>query len=217
MNSKPFAIALLLAAVASGCMSPAGTPKAADLQTRDGRPKTVVLLRAITDVEGRIAPPFEALSPPDNLAIGCGGFSSGGNIKPVTLRFLSAETRKEGWTYLLLEPGFYYLSALPPISGNALAYDAQWKTSPRWSIEIPPGARIFYAGTFYLPGKGRWMLFRSRQLAAFDTNRIEVRDETSQAEQIVRQNCPELLPMSVQLAKAHQPGDTMILRTPIGK
>lgn len=48
---------------------------------------------------------------------------------PAELRFLSGETRKEGWTYLLLEPGLHYLAAHEPQSTNVFAYDARWSTS----------------------------------------------------------------------------------------
>jgi hypothetical protein len=150
-----------------------------------------------------------------NIALGVGDFWTGGKIKAAKLRFLSDDTRNEGWTYLLLEPGqIYYLAAHEPISTGSMDYDALWEVCPRWSIEIPANGRLIYGGTLYLPGTGRWMLLRAKQLAEFDRGHVEVRDESGQAEQIAKRWFASLGLMSIQLAKKCELGDTIILQTP---
>jgi hypothetical protein len=205
---------VLVALAGAGCATTSGPPT--DVQARQS---AVLLLRLITEVEGRIAPPFpSSLLPTDNIALGVGEFSNGGKIRAATLRFLSGNTRKEGWAYLLLEPGqVYYLAPHEPISTGALKYDALWATRPRWSVEIPAQARLVYGGTFYLPGKGQWRLFGAKQLVEFDEAKAEVRNESIQAEQIVKQRLSGLGHMSIQLAKKWEPGDTIVLQTPHGK
>ena len=210
-------LALALAMIGPSCATIAGPPRAKQLQTHDGRQNSILLLRVVTEVDGRTAPPFPSWLSLDDVWLGLGDFSSGGEIKSAPLRFLSAETRQEGWTYLLLQPGTYYLAAHEPVSTSASTYNAQWKTRPRWSVEVPAGARLCYGGTLYVPGRGRWMLFAPRRLAEFDRTRLEVRDESTLAQKIANQWFPTLLPISVALAKEHHVGDTIILQTPPGK
>jgi hypothetical protein len=68
-----------------------------------------------------------------------------------------------------------------------------------------------------LPGSGQWTLFSARRLAAFDRERVEVRNEADRAEQIAKQWLANLGPVSVQLARKCEAGDTIILQTPPGK
>jgi hypothetical protein len=211
--------AAVLALAGAGCAATSGPPRPQDLLTRGAKQKAVLLVRVITEVEGQIAPPFpSSMSPADNLSLGVGDFSSGGKIQSGKIHFLSDDTRNEGWTYILLEPGqVYYLAARAPMSTSAATYNAQWGTCPRWSIEIPADARLVYGGTLYLPGKGRWMIVGPRKLASFDRAQLAIRDESALASEISRRWFPTLLPMSVQLAKEYHPGDTIILQTPPGK
>jgi len=191
-----------------------GPPSARELQNREGRPLSVLLLRVVLEVDGQPGVAFRHASPVDNVSFGLSDFSTGMSAKPVTVRFLSDNTRMDGWAYLVLDLGPHYIAAREPMSTNAFAYDARWKTCPRWSLEIPADARLVYGGTLFLPGKGRAMIFGPRQMVEFDSTRLEVRDESSEAGAICRKWFPDLLPLSVQLAKEHRHGDTMIIETP---
>jgi hypothetical protein len=210
--------ALLLALASAGCAITTGPPGTSAIQGREGRHKAVLLLRVVTEVEGRITPPFPSIYAGDNVMMGLGDFSSAGQIGEVMLRFFSADTRKEGWIYLLLEPGqVYYLAAQEPVSPQPKNYRGLWAACPRWSVEIPADARLVYGGTLYLPGSGQWTLFSARRLAAFDRARVEVRNEADRAELIAKQWLANLGPVSVQLARKWEAGDTIILQTPPGK
>lgn len=211
--------AIILALAGAGCATISSVPKASKMQSRDGGQKAVLLLRVITEVEGKSAAAFpSSVLPWDMIAFGVGDFSSGGQIKPAILRFLSAESREQGWAYLLLEQGqVYYLAAHEPISTSPDEYNARWAVCPRWSVELPINTRVVYGGTLYLPGTGRWMLFTARNLVTFDRQRIEVRDESTEAEQVAKQWLSALGPMSVHLARKWEPGETVIIQTPTGK
>jgi len=212
-----FTAALVLGLLGSGCATSPGPPEKGELLTPDGKPRAVLLVRITTEVDGQPATAFSSMLPEDNIWLGLEDFSTGVTATPAELRFLSGETRKEGWTYLLLEPGLHYLAAHEPQSTNVFAYDARWSTCPRWSIEIPNGARVIYGGTLFLPGTGRTMILGPRQLVTFDPARLEIRDETSAAQALARQWFPNLTPMSVQFLKGHKLGDTIIIETPVGK
>lgn len=207
-------VCLLIAAIGAGAVLAKGPPSAQELVDRDGNPLTVLLLRVLIEVDGQPAEPFRNTVPVDNVSFGIGGFETGMGVKEVGARFLSKETRKEGWTYLLVRPGLHYLAVHEPISTNAFANNARWTTCPRWRIEIPADSRVHYAGTLFLPGKGRAMIFGPRQLVEFDTTRMEVRDDSVRAADLCHSFLHALVPMTIQLAKEQRPGDTMIIETP---
>jgi hypothetical protein len=211
-------VILLLAAFASlGVAAKSGPPARLDLLTVEGRPLTVLLLRIVLVVDGQQTAAFRHGATTDDVTIGISDFTTGMSAKPVAIQFLSEDTRLEGWVYLMLEPGLRYIAVREPISTNVLTYNARWKTCPRWRVEIPSNTKLVYGGTLFLPGKGRWMISGPRQMVRFDRSRIEVRDQSNEAEAICRKWLPELLPLSIQLAKEHRPEDTMIIETPAGK
>lgn len=64
-----------------------------------------------------------------------GTFKTGGEVKHRYCYYLSVETMKDGWAYLLLEPGLQYLAAQPaPLK-----------------IDIPSKTPIVYIGTLHIP------------------------------------------------------------------
>lgn len=217
-NARWCAVAVLIFALGGpGFAARRGPPAAHELHTKDGRPLAVLLLRVVTEVDGQPAVAFRHASAVDDVSFGISDFSTGMSAKPVAVRFLSDETREDGWVCLMLEPGLRYIATREPISTNAFAYERRWKTCPRWSVEIPKGARLVYGGTLFLPGTGRWMALGRRQMVRFDDSRLEVRDESAGAGAICEKWLPDLLPMFVQLAREHRAGDTMIIETPSGK
>lgn len=207
-------VLLATALTGSGLAAKKGPPSPQELRTGGERPLSVLLLRIILEVDGQPGAAFPSGSTGDGVTIGLSDFSTGVSAKPVAVRFLSDETRLDGWVYLVLEPGPRYLATREPRSQNAFDYEARWKTCPHWSLEIPANSRLVYGGTLFLPGAGRWMMFGPRAMVEFDSSRLEVRDESAEAEAICRKWFPDLLPMSVQLAEEHRPGDTMIIETP---
>ncbi len=212
------AIAGMLLVLGGGCATvKPGAPGAQDVSMQGGRQQTVLLLRVVTEVDGESSPAFRSTAPDDDIWLGLANFSSGLNLKPAELQFLSDGTRTEGWTYLLVQPGVQYIGAHEPRSRNVFAHNARWTTCPRWSVDIPAGARLVYGGSLFLPGNGRVIFFGPRMLVSFDEERLEVRDESETAETIARQWFSDLLPMSIQLLKRQVPGETLIIDTPSAK
>lgn len=207
-----------LALVVTGCVSPSGPPGPKDLQANASSRRAVVLLRVVTEVDGQTSLAFSHVMPADCIWLGLGDFSSGGKVKPAPLRFLSKETRLDGWTYLDLEPGIYYFAPHPPIFQDTSTYDNSWsKLPPIWQLEVPRNAPVIYAGTLFVPGKGRWMLLGPRSLVRFDEQRFEIRNETSLAEAIWRTWLQNLGTLTVKLVEPHSPGEPIILDTPPGR
>lgn len=219
-KSCPRWLSLGMAAMAlatSSCMN-IGRPTTEEIFPKDGYRKTVVLIRVVTEVDGQVSPAFRATYSADSIWLGLGGFSSGGRLEIAKLHFLSKETRLDGWTYLLLEPGIYYLAPHPPQNENSFAYDRSWKeTVACWRLEVPRDARVVYGGTLFVPGKGRWMIFGPRSLVKFEPSRFEVRDESTLAKSIQDTWLRELGTLTVKLVENFSTSEPIILETPPGR
>jgi hypothetical protein len=208
---------VLIALAASSCMN-VGRPTAEDLRTKDGHDRAVVLIRMVTEIDGRKAPVFTATYANSSIWLGLGGFSTGGKLQVAPLRFFSKETRLDGWTYLLLEPGVHYLAPHPGQNTDAVTYDNSWKkTSPRWRFEVPRNVPVVYVGTLFAPGRGQWVLFGDRALYEFEENRFEVRDESVAAEAIHETWLKDLGSLTTKLAVNHSSSEPIILETPPGR
>lgn len=123
-------------------------------------------------------------------------------------RFLSDETRRQGWIYFLLEPGIHYLSVRPPMN---LDQCQLIKYSSRWRIDIPTDTRLVYAGTLHFKGvhvKG--MFGRSVSFRYW----APVRDEENLAQEVAAKHHSGLGSPLTVLMRRHIIGSTIILRTP---
>jgi hypothetical protein len=59
-------------------------------------------------------------------------------------RFLSPETRKQGWVFFYLEPGIHYLVFEGMASAAGMYY------SPRYEVKIPENSPVVYIGSMHL-------------------------------------------------------------------
>lgn len=209
---------LVVALGVAGCAWNGRVPTAKDLRTKQGRPRAVVLLRVVTEIDGHPNPAFPSVVPMDSLWLAWGDFASGGTLRPAPQAFLSPETRKDGWTYLLLEPGVHYLGVNTPQNGDSFSYDASWRRlPPRWRLEVPANATVIYAGTLFVPGTGSALIFGGRRLQRFAPERFEIRDEVGRAEGIHATWLRELGPLTAQLVQPHRAAEPLIFETPPGR
>ena len=216
LPSHPYVclMAGLMGLLAAGCASQ--SPPSPGELTKDGHARAVVLLRLKTEIDGRSRPAFAGY--PDCVWLGLGDFFSGGQLEPAPMRFLSRGTRLDGWAYLLLEPGIYYLAPHPPQNENVFAYAKSWAHArPTWRFEVPRDASALYIGTLFAPGYGQWQLFGGCRVRQFAVARFEVDDETSTARTLHEQWLKSFGPLTTELAKPWLPSESIILETPPGR
>ncbi len=174
----------VLAVLISGCAI-TRLPSAGEYgQIRSGK-LVIVLLRVTSEVDGK---PFDAFGSgftDSDIGLALGSFTTGGDVNQITPVFLSTQTRESGWTYLLLEPGFYYLAVQPRRSTDAFSYAAAFKAAPLWRLEIPAQERAVYVGTLHLPGINRFWSGMT-----FIPNKIVVRNE----EELARKTAADFFP-----------------------
>jgi len=175
--------------------------------------KALVLLRLDCRVDGRPYEPFSFTVLMDNLSFGTGSFDTVGEPVLTLNGFLSDDSRREGWTFLLLPAGTHYLTVRPPQRSDAITYDRMLKSGPRWRIDVPAGARLVYVGTLSLSGEGDFLFFGGPILRAIDEQHLAVRNEQARAARLLAQSFPEAGPMTTRLMQRWHKGDPLIIRS----
>ena len=184
-----------------------GLPSAKDYELIKAGKRSIVLLRVTCEVNGEPYEVFQSgLSPDDPIGLGLGGFETGGNLLQIQPKFLSSQTRKDGWLYFILEPGLYYLTAQPP-----LTYHFSSKTSYLWRLDVPSDVEFVYIGTLHLPSTGEKLLFGTTRIS-FIADSILVSDEQEVAHKIAGDFFPELKTFKTMLMARHK--GPLILKTP---
>lgn len=177
--------------------------------------KAIVLLRVVCALENQ--QPYEAFRHSlmdDNISFGVGSFETGGEPKRlVLLRFLSKESRKDGWTFFVLPPGTHYLAVYPPRRTDVLTYERDLKNAPRWRMDIPPNARLVYAGTLRITGESTRLLFGGRIMKSIRIDEMSVTNDEELARKILTEAFPgfgEILTVPLRLQQG-----PVILRSPL--
>jgi len=204
-----FMFAVLLAA----CVITGGPPTATELGKIHEQGKAIVLFRVVLEEpSGTRIKPFDSLMASDNLILGWGDFDTGGipNKKIAPIRFLSSDSRDQGWIYLTLTPGMYYLA----VQTSAAAWaGADLRSAPRWVIDIPTGASFVYAGSLHFPAIRRSLIGAPENVGFIDASRSQIRNQAAQAKSLAAEHLGDLGPFKTVLMERHKT-DTFILRAP---
>ena len=175
----PIVITVMVASCTTG---PPTVNERSDVQS--GK-KSVVLLRITCElIEDNT--PIEAFPSgrSNPVYILKGGPILGGKIEGGTgNRFLSAETRKQGWVFFYLEPGIHYLVFEGILSYRQMFY------SPRYEVKIPENFPVVYIGSMHL--YCRKALFE-KGCGTFDKGRMIVSNEEIKAKKLQKEFLPDL-------------------------
>jgi len=173
--------------------------------------RAVVLLRVTAELkDGTEVAAFPSPLTGDIIGLGLGGFETGGEVKRTSPTSLSAETRRQGWIYFILEPGIYYLAVQGARTGDVTAYERELKSLQPWRIEIPVGSPVAYAGTLHLECQSKWYIGGGKSCNFIEG--IVVRNEQALAMTISEKYLSDLGPPQTLLMQRHS--GPIILRTP---
>ena len=198
---------VILIFLLSGCAT-TGLPSPKNLELINSGKRSVVLLRITCDIDGNPYKVFQSgLTADDPIGFGLGSFETGGKPWFIEPKFFSDQTRKDGWMYLVLEPGLYYLAVQPPYR-----YDSSFPTSHLWRLDIPPKVRFVYIGTLHLPSIGENLNFGNIRILSFIWDNSAIRNEEDTARKIAAEFLPELQPFKTMLIVKHE--GPIILKTP---
>lgn len=177
--------------------------------------QAIVLLRVQCTIEKQ--QPYEAFSyslMDDNISFGLGSFKTGGEPERLALlRFLSPESRKNGWTYFVLPHGIHYLTVYPPRRTDVFTYERGIKNAPRWRIDIPQDARLVYAGTLHVAGESDGLLLGGRIMRSIRIDEMRVSNDEELARKLLTEEFPGLGEAQTLLLRLQQ--GTTILRSPL--
>lgn len=197
-----------------GCAS-TGLPTVNERAAVGAGEKAIVLLRVQCTIENQT--PYEAFSyslMDDNISFGLGSFEAGGEPERLALlRFLSPESRKNGWTYFVLPHGIHYLAVYPPRRTDVSAYERGIRNAPRWRIDIPQNTRLIYVGTLRFAGESDWLLFGGRILRSIRIGEMSVTNDEEPARKLLTEEFPGFGEAQTILLRLQQ-GPT-ILRSPL--
>jgi hypothetical protein len=153
--------------------------------------KTLILLRITVDIDGKSVEPFGASLADDNVGL---AFVTGDSVRRLEFyRFPSDEARREGWIYLVEDPGSYFLAVQPPRTENAFSYQFKFRFAPRWRIDALAGARLVYGGRLRINGFTQAGILFARH-TLYDLSKTTVEDERGLARDLAVKFFPGLGP-----------------------
>lgn len=150
---------------------------------------------------------------------GLGSFETAGQPEPVTHLFLSPETRRAGWTYLMLSPGVYYLAVLGPDSSvvskaGSMSLQRYLQEAPRWRIDIPRNVKAVYVGTLQFAGiTNGQLLFGGKIIIPAEGDEPTVRNDHSIASGLISRHFPDAGEAKTVLMQRWHPGDPVVVRS----
>jgi hypothetical protein len=179
-----FILSIILLGVLTGCVTYSLPTIKEHTSILEGE-QAFVLLRITYEFEdGTPVEEFYFKDASANISIGLGSFLAGGKVKRVPQRFLSDETRTQGWSYLILEPGTYHLAFQGPQTGSLWQWEKELRHAPRFRVNLPKNKSLVYIGTLHLYcSKIKWA-FIGNGCRTFDRERLVVRNEESMAEEL---------------------------------
>jgi hypothetical protein len=182
----------------------------------DAPAKTLVLLRIACTIDGEPCEPFEIAKGWGHplVTLGLGDFASEGKPGAAKLEFLSRASEREGWAFLMLHPGTYYLGVFGPDASSSTSADQLASQGARWRLVVPASAVPVYAGSLRLAGKvDGTLMFGDRIIRPLDPAEVEIFDESGRAAELLAAHASGATPVPVKLER-WQAGDTVILSTP---
>lgn len=182
----------------------------------DAPAKTMVLLRIACTIDGEPCEPFGMAKGWGHplVSLGLGDFGSAGEPREAKPEFLSRESEREGWAYLMLHPGTYYLSLFGPEASSSRGMGQLAKRGARWRLVVPGSTVPVYAGSLRAVGKvdGKLML-GDPIINPVDPGEVEIVYENERAAEVLAAHASGAVPVPVKL-ESWRPGDTVILSSP---
>jgi hypothetical protein len=202
---------LSLVILIAGCASPTvrrpNIQEEASIQLKE---KTIVLLRLNVEKDGEPFNPFKRYGSRTytTFRLKLSNMDEGEDTRYIDNNPIwsipvvspSLESRKEGWMYLVLKPGTYYLSFFPPGSKEPSQSDDESPQVSAFRFYVPKGEPIMYVGSLSVSCK--W----SRGIIGNfigESSEIVVTDETESAKKIAQASLIKFGQMSTSLMQQY--------------
>jgi hypothetical protein len=140
-----------------------------------------------------------------------------GRNGPPRWRSLSETTDRQGWRFLLLKPGNYYMEVAPDFVREASSL--RRRELPEYYLSVPSEVPVVYGGSFLFTQRKEvitnpFQLFRPPGGVVIRLEPQGVRDESREAEEICRTALTDLGPMASSMAWEYMDYKTALSRYP---
>ena len=167
--------------------------------------RSILLFRVTAELlDGTPVSAFPTNFMPYNVNIGLGTSDTDGELELVDSPLsLSLDLRDEGWIYLILEPGTYYVGIMEPDMTDYFTRKQNMQLAQRWRIDIPEGTRLIYIGTIHLHCGGMMTVFLpkiAKTCIEIDESRTVIRNEAALSQKLAAEyfgdyGSPKIMPM----------------------
>ncbi len=206
-----YVVLLSLVILLAGCASTGvRLPSVQDEEAIQLKEKAIVLLRLKVEKDGEPFNPFKRYggSRHSYFRLKLANMDEGESPKYIYFTQIwnipaaspSLESKKEGWMYLVLKPGTYYLSFFPPGSKEPSQSDDVSPQVSAFRFYVPKGESIMYVGSLSVSCK--W----SRGIIGNfigESSKIVVTDETESAKKIAQASLIKYGQMSTSLMQQY--------------
>ena len=182
---------LALMALLAGCgMVKVGLPNSTESASVQTGQQTLVLLRVTGNLDdGTRVGTFDHSSQVNNVNLGLSLYVPQGEVALIRpQRFLSPETKEQGWIYFMVKPGAHYLGIIGTCELSSRPGQIQCQNrlnrTRLWKIDIPKGTRLIYIGSMHLRCWSDLYAFHDPVCSGFNEDKMSVRNEENLARQL---------------------------------
>ncbi|MEE9246009.1 MAG: hypothetical protein V3U63_07385 [Gemmatimonadota bacterium] len=190
------------AAFLGGCTAiPARGPSSEELSAIRSQKAAVVLLRVTATEDGKALNTSAGGWSYAYIGVQAVKIGEQGSFVPWTMnRAPSSNAGREGWRYLVLATGTYYLSINTPHSGrNTWRSADRANRAPRFWLNVPGNQPVVYAGSIHVSCSTHWQ-GSSESACSSD---IVVTDETESAAALARASFADYGPLTTALMQRY--------------
>lgn len=183
-----------------------GLPNTKQVSTIQTGREAIVLLRVTGNFDdGTRVGTFGGSNEAKNVNLGLYKDGPQGEVELVRLqRFLSSETKDQGWTYFIMKPGTYYFAFIGLCSYMSLPgkeeCDHRLERARLWQVDIPKDAPIVYIGSMNLQSWREYARLGDL-ISDFDENKMLLQNEENLAKQLAASYLSEFGPIHTVLMK----------------
>ena len=198
MRNKVYVIYLLRAIVffaflvlfASCGIVKVGLPNAKESSSIRTGNEAIVLLRVTANLDdGARVGTFDNTSQQVNVNLGLCKYVPQGEVELVKpQRFLSSETKEQGWIYFIVKPGTHYLAFIGTCHYDTrpglIECQNRLNRARLWQIVLPKDTPIVYIGSMHLRCWSDVYSFQDPVCSGFNEDKMLVQSEENLAKQL---------------------------------
>jgi hypothetical protein len=185
-----FAILAGFLILLNGCATVVRNPSKSDEETIKGGGKSVVLLRLSAKIDS------QRIEGSERFKSRIVSIDTGQSPKNIFLYDSpSAEAKKDGWVYFMLDPGTYYLSVSPKLDTMPDYFSPNF-----FWFHVPKGNQVIYIGTLTTACETTSVGYWFARPIGF-CSKVRVMDQTESAKVIAQASFSQFAPMSSAILK----------------